>query len=157
MSEAASGHLRGGQKKKSGQQMGRENVEALREYIKGLKMQGRRVPSRHSQPNKSAIALACGFRRQVFETNEEVAKLLEQAVKHIGLEAGAPARTGRDAHVQRRLDSSDHRNKELEERLAIKTVEVEKLKQEKKDLEERLRNYEVFEEVMMTTGRRFIP
>jgi chromosome condensin MukBEF ATPase and DNA-binding subunit MukB len=145
------------QQKKSGQQLGKENFEAFSKYLEGIKLQGKHLPSHNGQVNKTSMALACGFRRQTFETNNDVAMLLEQAIQDIGLDSGASPKSGRAEHTERRLDSSDRRVRELEERLALKTAEGETLRGRVKDLEEKLRQYSAFEEVMTTTGRRFIP
>jgi hypothetical protein len=143
---------------KSGQQIGAENAEKLSDYLAELKLKGAHLPSRNGKADKSAIALACGFNRQTLYNNPEAVALLEQAVHDIGLEDGnAPPGGGKIEHVQRRLDQRDRRIQQLEEKLTAKEAENAELRREKRDLKEKLRQYEIFEEVMTANGRRFIP
>lgn len=159
--------------KKNGQQLGKENLQAIESYVAGLKAEGQRLPSREGKPNLSAIALSCGFGRQVFYANNKNNKahaLIEKAVVEIGLEneqsdemqsvsngETSGEQAGKSAHNQKRLDISERRVRELEAKMAVKTVEVETLRARIKDLETRLRKYETFEEVMISNGRRYIP
>lgn len=143
---------------KSGQQIGVENVERLRGYLSELKAKGARLPSRNGKADKSAIAVACCFNRQTLYNNPEAVALLEQAVRDIGLEDGdAPSGGGKLEQVQRRLNQRDRRIQQLEEKLTIKEAENAALRREKRELKEKLRQYEIFEEVMTTNGRRLIP
>ena len=50
---------------KSGSAIGAENVDRLEQYLAALAREGRKLPERAGRPNLSAIALACGFDRQV--------------------------------------------------------------------------------------------
>ncbi|MET0462598.1 MAG: hypothetical protein ABW007_05575 [Chitinophagaceae bacterium] len=143
---------------KSGQQIGAENAGKLRDYLEVLKSKGARLPSRDGKADKSAIAVACGFNRQTLYNNPEAVALLEQAVCDIGLEGGNVASVGgKIEHVQRRLDQRDRRIQQLEEKLTAKEAENVELRKEKRGLKEKLRQYEVLEEIMTTNGRRFIP
>lgn len=163
---------------KSGQQIGRENVENLQRYVETLRQTGEHLPMRRGKPNFSAIALANGFDRGVFRDNQEARRVIEEAAKDTnltgeeegkgekdagekgGLERDVPSKLGEDgkaAHIQKKLDRSDRHNKTLEEKLAMKTAECEGLRRRIKELEEKLRGYEIFEEVMTTNGRRFVP
>jgi hypothetical protein len=163
---------------KSGQQIGRENVEQLQSYVETLRQIGEQLPMHRGKPNFSAIALANGFDRGVFRDNQEARRVIEKAAKDkkltgeeeskgektAGEEDGSdqdaasnPGEGGKAAHIQKKLDKSDRHNKTLEEKLAMKIAECESLKQRVKELEEKLRGYEIFEEVMTTSGRRFVP
>jgi hypothetical protein len=147
-----------GRQAKSGQQIGAENAEKLRNYLEVLKSKGVRLPSRDGKVDKSAIAIACGFNRQTLYNNPDAVALLEQAVHDIGLEDGKTQLAGgKIEHVQRRLDQRDRRIQQLEEKLTAKEAENAELRKEKRGLKEKLRQYEVFEEIMTTNGRRFIP
>jgi hypothetical protein len=143
---------------KSGQQIGVENAEKLRDYLTNLKSKGARLPSHYGKADKSAIAVACGFNRQTLYNNPEAVALIEQAVHDIGLEDGdVPSVSGKIEHVQRRLDQRDRRIQQLEEKLTTKEAENAELRREKRELKEKLRQYEIFEEVMTVNGRRIIP
>jgi hypothetical protein len=147
-----------GRQAKSGQQIGAENAEKLRNYLEVLKSKGVRLPSRDGKADKSAIAVACGFNRQTLYNNPEAVALLEQAVCEIGLEdENVPPVGGKLEHVRRRLDQRDRRIQQLEEKLTAKEAENAELRKEKRGLKEKLHQYEVFEEIMTSNGRRFIP
>jgi hypothetical protein len=142
---------------KSGQQIARENVEKVRAYIDRLKAEGLSLPSRYGKPNWSAIARDCGLKdRGVFYDNEEARALIEQAVSDLGLEA-EPAGHRKVEHAEKKLGESERHVQQLTERLAVKTAENETLRRRVAELEEKLHQYSVFDEVMTSTGRRFIP
>lgn len=143
---------------KNGRQVGAENVERLRAYLSELKAAGGHVPSRRGQPDKSAIALACGFNRQTLYNNPEAAALLDRAVGEIGLDGRekSPA-DGKAAHMQHQMDRRDRRIQQLEENLQARIAENQGLRQENKKLKEQLRQYALMEEVMTANGRRFRP
>lgn len=148
---------------KSGQRIGQENVGKARAYVDRLKQRGERLPLRKGQPNWTAIALACGFARGVFYDNDEARSVIEQAATDEKLkpeptdETKPPAEHGRAAHTQKKLEGTERDKQRLEEQLAVKTAEVEELRRTKKELEEKLRQFTAFEEVMTTSGRRYIP
>jgi hypothetical protein len=163
---------------KNGQQIGRENAQRVRDYVAHLKKVKRPLPSRGSKPNWTAIALACQLKgRGVLYENDEARRLIEEAVNDpdVGLEsklaaeehsyeeisgetlAQVPVEGGRIAYTQRQLDVKQRRVQELEERLAERDAAYEAIKRENTELKERLRKYELFEEVMTTNGRRYIP
>lgn len=142
---------------KSGKQIGAENVERLRQYIDRLKSQGSRLPSHKGKPDKSAIAIASGFARLTLYNNQEAVALLNRAVEEIGLDGEAPGTDTRATHLQQQIDRRDRRVQRLEEQLAMKSAENEALRKEKRELEERLRQYSIFEETITSTGRMFRP
>jgi hypothetical protein len=122
-----------------------------------MKSSGRALPSRAGQPDKSAIAIACGFDRQTFYNNPEAKSLLEKAVEEIGVDGGQPQVGGRAAHLEQLMTARDRRIQHLEERLQSRTVEAEQLRRENKELKEKLRQYEIAEEIMTSTGRKYRP
>jgi hypothetical protein len=156
---------------KSGRQVGAENVEKLRGYLEELIAKGQRLPSRNGKPDKSAISLACGFDRQTFYNNAEASNLLENAVPIIGLQGcihndsveedltdnGSADYSGEAGYLRRNVKQLEKRVQSLEGRLQAKTAEVEELRSENRALNEKLRQHEMFEEVMSTNGRRFRP
>jgi hypothetical protein len=148
---------------RSGQQIAKDNVRSVATYVEGLKERGERLPGRKGQPNWTAIALACGFARGVFYDNDEARAVIEQAITDEKLkpeptdEPKAPAEHGRAAHTQKKLEGTERDKRRLEEQLAVKNTEIEELRRSKKELEEKLRRFTAFEEVMVTSGRRYIP
>ena len=143
---------------KNGRQIGEENVERLRAYLDELKESGNRLPARNGQPDKSAIALACGFNRQTLYNNPEAVALLGRAVEEIGLDAkGKVPSDSKAAHMQHQMDRRDRRIQQLEESLQARIAENQWLRQELKKLKDQLRSYGFMEEVMTANGRRFRP
>jgi predicted RNase H-like nuclease (RuvC/YqgF family) len=155
---------------KSGQQIGAEHAERFRCYLDDLRAKKQRLPTRHGKLNNSAIARACRFQRLTLYKNTKVREMLEEAIKdeEIGLldggsppspEAGAGVSVpkGRAAHLERQVNKYERRIGELEEIRAAQAAEIEELKRERKGLREKLRQYEVMEEIMATSGRRFRP
>jgi hypothetical protein len=68
---------------KSGSALGAENAETLKNYLEALEREGRPLPMRGGEPNRSAIALACGFDRQVLYKNPAAKELLDAAIKKL--------------------------------------------------------------------------
>jgi hypothetical protein len=142
----------------SGKQAGAENSQRLRAYLAALRSGGRRLPSRGGKPDKSAIAVACGFNRQTLYNNPEAISLLDEAVKEFGLEGennAAPG--GKTEFLRRQVDKRERRVRRLEELLDTRNAENQTLRRENKELKEKLRQYELTEEIMTTSGRRFRP
>lgn len=66
---------------KSGVEIGVENVARLHAYLDGLASNGDPLPMRAGKPNMSAIALACGFDRQVLYKNPAAVALIDEIVE----------------------------------------------------------------------------
>lgn len=135
---------------KSGREVGTDNVERLREYLAELESKGVPLPTRGGEANLSAIALACGFNRQVLYVNEAARTLLAGAVAKAGLArdaAGGDDET--DEKPVTRTDRRDRRIHKLEQENAS-------LKAENAGLRERVRRLEHVEYIMMS-GRRVAP
>lgn len=142
----------------SGKQAGAENAQRLHAYIAALRLGGRRLPSHGGKPDKSAIAVACGFNRQTLYNNPEAISLLDGAVKELGLEVENNAASGgKTEFLRQQVDKRDRRVRRLEELLDTRTAENQTLRRENKELKEKLRQYELVEEIMTTSGRRFRP
>lgn len=136
---------------KNGRQKGADNVERLLKYLKRLKEADTRLPASGGKPDKSAIALACGFNRQTLYNNPAAIALLDEAVVDIGVEDETKVvDDGKAAHTEHQMGKRNRRIQQLEEMLHTRTAEVRGLK-------EKLREYELMEEVMSTSGRRFRP
>jgi hypothetical protein len=131
--------------KKSGQQRGADNVESLTRYLHELDQTGEMIPlNPDSGPNYSEIARHCGFGRQVFYTNEKVRALVEQRIQRFAESRESP-KVRRALH---KVDAQDRQIQRLEERVATLSAEVDALRQQNRELQERLRQYELIEETM---------
>lgn len=154
---------------RSGKQIGDGYAEKFRGYLDGLRARKERLPARNGRPNNSAIALACEFPRLTLYANPQVRAMLKAAVEDqeigIGGSGESPpnpdgdgvAPRGRTAHLEKLASRYEKRIGELEEIRATQAAEIEELKRERRGLRERLRQYEVIEEIMTTSGRRFRP
>jgi len=131
--------------KKSGQQRGAENVDSLAEYLVGLDQAGATMPlNLDGSPNYSEIARHCGFGRQVFYTNERARALVEQRLTRF-----EESREGQKIRkALHKVDIQDRRIQNLEEKVATLEAEVEALRRQNRELQERLRQYELIEDVM---------
>jgi predicted RNase H-like nuclease (RuvC/YqgF family) len=131
--------------KKSGQQRGADNVRSVAEYLDQLERTGERIPlNLDGGPNYSEIARHCGFGRQVFYTNEKARTLIEQRIQRFAESCESP----KVRSVLHKVDTQNRQIQRLEEKVATLSVEVEALRQQNRELEERLRQYELMEEVM---------
>ncbi len=97
-------------------EIGSEHVAALRSYLEGLRAKGERLPSRGGKLNISAVALACGFNREVIYQNPHCRVLLQEAAKTIGLR-GVECRDEQDeagkVQLERRLTQLEQQNSSL--------------------------------------------
>ena len=127
---------------KSGSAVGAENVARLKAHLEAVEREGCGLPVRGGDVNRSAIALACGFDRQVLYKNLAAKALLEAAVEKLGLAEAEEE----DAPVVK-TDRRDQRILTLEQQNAS-------LRAENAGLREKLRRLEQVEDIMVTTGRR---
>lgn len=127
----------------SGAAAGAENVARLRRYLEALAEQAQPLPQRNGRVNVSAIALACGFDRQVLYKNPGAKALLASAVTDLGL-AGENVGGADPEHAA--PDQRDRRIQRLEQENAA-------LRAEAAGLREKLRRLEHVEEHMSETGR----
>lgn len=129
---------------KSGSAVGAENVKRLKTYLADLEKEGRPLPMRGGEPNRSAIALACGFDRQVLYKNPSAKALLDAAAEKL-----PPVAAGGEEEdkPEERSDRRDRRILSLEQQNAA-------LRAENAGLREKLRRLEQVEDIMVTTGRR---
>jgi hypothetical protein len=134
---------------KSGAMTGAENVARLKAYLDRLAAAGEPFPARGGRPNLSAVAVACGFDRQVLYKNPAAKALVDAAVAGLGRTVEIdPAQP--DEKPEPRSDRKDRRIMQLEQQNAS-------LMAENQSLRERLRKLEQIEEVMVQTGRRVAP
>lgn len=128
---------------KSGSAIGAENVGSLKNYLEALEREGRPLPMRGGEVNRSAIALACGFDRQVLYKNPAAKALLDAAFEKLPLVTG----DAEEAKPEAKSDRRDRRILTLEQQNAA-------LRAENAGLREKLRRLEQVEDIMVTTGRR---
>lgn len=128
---------------KSGSVIGAENAATLEKYLKALEREGRPLPMRGGEPNRSAIALACKFDRQVLYKNPAAKALLDAAFEKLP----SVAADEEEAKPETRTDRRDSRILSLEQQNAA-------LRAENAGLREKLRRLEQVEDIMVTTGRR---
>lgn len=149
----------------SGQQAGAENVKRLSKYLDELRSASEKLPTRNGKPDKSSIALACGFNRQTLYNNPAAIALLDGATDLLNKagEGGesneqmkAPA-SGKVAHLRRQVDVRDSRIQKLEVQVQSLKAERAALKEELDSAKERLRQFGLIEEMMSTNGRRYRP
>jgi hypothetical protein len=166
-------HPSGGQQESrpmSGQQVGAENVKRLDEYLAELRSTGGKLPMRNGKPDKSTIAMACGFNRQTLYNNPAAVALIEGATDLLGtpdvevcgseeskVEGKERAGNGKAAHLQQQVDRVSRRIQRLEAKLQATTVERDDLKRQLGEKDELLRRYNIFEELITTNGRKFRP
>jgi len=130
---------------KSGFQVGAEYVERLKRYFADVASEGRPLPARGGKPNASAIALACGFDRQVLYKNPAAKELFDKVVRKLDLE---PAADHGKRDDEKPVARSDPR------RILKLEQENASLRAERADLRARLRRLEHIEELMVETGKR---
>lgn len=127
---------------KSGVAVAEEHVQALEEYLRAHA--GLPLPRTGTELNKSAIARACGFDRQVFRTNPRCAQLLaaaEAADRPTGETALSKAQEARET-----ITKSDREMLALEEQNVRLMVENAALRRE-------LDRYRQLNAIIAQTGR----
>ena len=129
----------------SGAAAGAENSRRLQEYLDALAAERRPLPIRNGRVNVSAVALACGFDRQVLYKNPAAKEALDLAVEAMGLAPENPEEPDVKPEV-RTPDRRERRIHKLEQENAALRAEVAGLR-------ERLRRVEHVETHMVETGR----
>ena len=129
---------------KSFLEVSEENHAKLVEFIERLRAAGLKLPGRLGKVNKTAVARACGFAREVFQQNPRFARTLDDAVEELGIDVP-------QAEEPELRDSGDKAKiMRLEQQLAA-------ARSENHELRRRLRRYESIVDHMATSGRRVIP
>jgi hypothetical protein len=111
-----------------------------------LKAVGEGLPARAGKLNVTAIALACGFNREVLYQNPRCKGLLNEALKHLGL--------GRETNVPA---ANDDQRVRLERRINKLEQENAALYAEVLELRRKLKLFEHIEQHMVETGRWVVP
>ncbi|MBB3934661.1 MULTISPECIES: hypothetical protein [Aureimonas] len=129
---------------KSFLEVSEENHAKLVEFVERLRAAGLKLPGRLGKVNKTAVARACGFAREVFQQNSRFARTLEEAVADLGIDVP-------QAEEPEPRDSGDKsRIMRLEQQLAA-------ARSENHELRRRLRRYEAIVDHVASSGRRVIP
>ncbi len=148
-------------KKLSAPEKGRLNKKNLDNYIAYLKETGQKFSeNQHGDVNESEVAEKCGFLRQVFATNKNMAKTLTDAVKEIGT-TNVAGRDPQESQAQevillrKQLNDAmrdvallEEKNAGLSKQLSLKRKEIKRLTKKSEEDAESL-------EFMLETGRRF--
>lgn len=130
--------------RRSGQQLGAENVAALERYLDALRVDALGIPSKNGKVSIAAVSLASGVAALNLYKNPACRSMLEQAAQELGL-----APIGRE-EGQAKDDPRDRRIQSLEARIASLQAEVEGLRS-------KVRRFVHIEQHMVETGRRVIP
>lgn len=131
-------------------ELGEANVGRLRNYLDELRRSGQNLPvNSDGAPNRTAIAAACGFRRNVLHTNNAAIRLLNE---FLGKGDGTvpPQPEAHRSALSAQIGLLEQRVLRLEQKLAVVTVERDELR-------EQLSRYRVVEEEVLKKGRRLIP
>lgn len=134
---------------RSGAQIGAENFSKLQAYLVQLENEGGKVPlTKDGRPNLSAIALACGFDRQVLYNNPRCKDIIQTKLRVIGGTTQTTEPTAKASY-----DPKERRIRELEKQVADLT---ERLGQAEKKLAE-AQVYQKLYEHACATGRTLVP
>jgi len=128
-------------KQRSFLEVSSEHHANLMEYIERLRAADLKLPGRHGKVNKTAVARACGFAREVFQENSRFAATLQIAVDTIGIEMP----TAEESEARNTADKAIIMR--LEQQLSA-------LRSQNYELRCRLRRFEAIADHMATTGRR---
>lgn len=129
---------------KSFLEVSEENHTNLVVFIERLRTAGLKLPGHLGKVNKTAVARACGFAREVFQQNPRFAQTLNDAIKDLGIDV-PPVEEPEPRHSRDKA-----RIMRLEQQLAA-------ARSESHELRRRLRRYESIVDHMATSGRRVIP
>ena len=120
------------------------HVAALRGYLERLSASGELLPRHGGQPNRAAIAAACGMHRQVLYQNPDCAALLGMF--------DAVERRSQLSAMQRGEAARDAEKKADREQDALR-AELLRLRAENAALKDDLARYARIEALMLETGR----
>jgi hypothetical protein len=130
---------------------GEANVARLRDYLDELRLSGKSLPTNNDgTPNRTALAAACGFRRNVLHTNKAAISLLDEFCGKGADPATASQAEARAAAQTTQIGLLEQRVMRLQQKLAVVTVERDELRT-------RLSERRIVEEEVLKKGRRLIP
>jgi len=133
----------------SGVQIGAENFVKLQSYFDALERDKNPVPlTKDGRPNLSAIALACGFDRQVLYKNPACRDLVESKLRTLGGTTEITQPTAKPGY-----DPKDKRIRELEKQVADLG---ERLADTQRQLQE-AQPYQKLYQFVQETGRDLTP
>lgn len=149
---------------------GKENERKWEEYWNGLRAQGKFLPVKASgEVNIAQVGRDSKIGRENLYKNPNIHPKLLTAIEET-LEAQKTATKDATASAQsvqvnrrredityKQLEARDRRIRELEEKVAVITVENHELRRQVKTLEEEYSRYEFIENIVAETGRRILP
>jgi hypothetical protein len=151
-------------------QVGKDNERKWEEYWKELRTQGKYLPVKaNGEVNVAQVGRDSKIGRENLYKNpnihpkllaaiEETLKAQREAVKGVpGPDAPAQVTRRKEEAAQRQIEARDRRIRELEEKVAVLTVENHELRQRVKALEDESSRYEFIENMVAETGRRILP
>lgn len=127
-------------KKKNGATVARENVESFEAYLRNTPLV--EIPRSGPGPNKSVIAKACGFDRQVFRTNPKCNTLMENLCQKLSKSIPALVESARQVDDEQATAALAR----IDEKYLLALAEISALKKN-------LARYEMLDRVMVTTGK----
>ncbi|WP_279479469.1 hypothetical protein [Aureimonas sp. SK2] len=122
----------------------------LEAYLDAVTAAGDALPMRNGKPNLSAIAIACGFDRQVLYKNPGAVSLLAAFFERQPSTASTSSNPDDPEDDQKPVhDRKDRRIQQLEQQLSA-------VRAENVALREKLRRLQHLEDYMVETGRRVV-
>lgn len=141
---------------------GRINKIRFKEYVDGLRKTGKKFPvNQHGDVNLTQIGKACGFNRQVFGTNDNMATALNDAVKELGTELTKPRDP--DEFLSKKVSENEKLIGQLRKENVVQKETIDSMKKQLLEAEiaiTRLENLKVEDQesfdYMLQSGRRFV-
>ena len=150
-------------------QAGKDNERKWEEYWNGLRAQGMYLPVKaNGEVNVAQVGRDSRIGRENLYKNPNIHPKLLAAIKDTlkaqngvvkdVLESDAPVQFEkmRDG-IHKQIEARDRRIRELEDKVAVLTVENYELRRQVKTLEDESSRYEFIENMLAETGRRILP
>lgn len=126
-----------------------KNTLKLQGYIKDLHENGRSLPLRGGDANRTAIAKACGFNRSVLYDNEECVQLLKDEVARHKPEGGSGGHSSPAAGA-----ATDKQLKTLQNQIQRLETRIASLSAENADLRMKLKQSNAVADELIPSGKR---
>lgn len=149
---------------------GKENQKKWEEYWSNLRTEGKYLPLKpNGEVNVAQVGRDSRIGRENLYKNPSIYPKLLAAIEETLKAQGEgrinsrepngspqPSRRQDDA-AQRQIEVRDRRIKQLEEKVAVLTTEIQELRRQIKVLESEKSRYEIIENMIVETGRRILP
>lgn len=149
---------------------GKNNERKWEEYWNGLRAQGKYLPVKASgEVNVAQVGRDSKIGRENLYKNPNIHPKLLVAIEETLKAQGASVKDAlspnvavqnekrREDVIHKQIEARDRRIRELEERVAVLTVETHELRRQVKALEDANSRYEFIENMVAETGRRILP